>query len=116
MSSFIFAEFQGDVAAARDVLNAKTAHDAKKIGSRMNQHLHPSWDAAKSLVMDVVLFQKFSQANDRCQLLLGTRDRPLWECTKDKCWGWGSLKRKLVGGGGVVWECAGACLGKIFMD
>ncbi len=71
------------------MLEARTAHEAKEVGKRLNKHAHPSWHAVKSLVMDVVLFQKFSQAKDRCQLLLETEDRPLWECTKDKCWGVG---------------------------
>ncbi len=58
--------------------------------------------------MDAVLFQKFRQGpQDWLKLLLSTRDRLLFECTKGKCWGVGLIEQDAR----RVWWRGGRMLG-----
>ncbi len=48
----------------------------------------------QNIVMDAVLFQKFSQDASRLELLVGTGDQPLFECTRGKVWGIGLIEEE----------------------
>ncbi len=74
----------------KEVLFARSAHDAKKIACKHDLRKRPDWEDEKSGLMLRILWQKFDQHEYVREKLLETRDAVLIENSpKDSYWGWG---------------------------
>lgn len=80
----------GNVVTARDVKNAKSAHDAFKIAQANKEYQWSRWDEAKAGFMRRILRCKADQHEYVRRKLLATGDRELIENSwRDDFWGWG---------------------------
>lgn len=80
--------------AAREILAARSAHEAFKIAECNKTHRHPNWDNIKRGIMKDILIAKVSQHEYVHRKLLDTGDRELIEDSwRDSVWGWGPDKQ-----------------------
>ena len=71
-----------------EIRAVKSPMIAARLGRARSRPLRPDWDAVKEDIMREALRAKFSQHPDLRKLLVGTRDRPLVEHTRnDRYWG-----------------------------
>ncbi len=76
--------------AAREILAARSAHDAFKIANRNKIHRWSDWDDRKVEIMEEILLAKATQHEYVMKKLLETGDRELIENSwRDDYWGWG---------------------------
>lgn len=77
-------------AVARDVFNARSAHDAFKIAQANKALQYKHWDKVKVKEMRTILRAKADQHEYVRRKLLATGDRELIENSwRDDFWGWG---------------------------
>ncbi|KAF7922298.1 hypothetical protein EAE99_007478 [Botrytis elliptica] len=84
------AAFVGDDEACVEIMNAKTASDAKKIGESLEISNNREWEEYMQKAMFTVLCAKFSPASDVKDELLGTGQKLLvYSGEKDLVWATG---------------------------
>jgi ribA/ribD-fused uncharacterized protein len=77
-------------AAFREVQNAATPKEARKLGKVRSRPLRADWEDAKVPVMMQCVRAKFGQNADCAELLLSTGEKELQEASPfDYCWGIG---------------------------
>ncbi|WP_374668825.1 NADAR family protein [Ramlibacter sp.] len=80
----------GKVDVRAEILNARSAHDAFKMGRQWGSLRRPDWDEVKVEVMRGILRAKADQHEYVRRKLLATGDRTLIENSwRDDFWGWG---------------------------
>lgn len=83
-------DLHGRAVVARDVKNARSAHDAFKIAQENKSHQWEMWDSKKTGFMREILRCKADQHEYVRRKLLATGDRELIENSwRDDFWGWG---------------------------
>ena len=100
---FTLSDVPGAQLIARDVKNARSAHDAFKIAQANKRYQNERWDEMKVRLMRDVLRQKAEQHEYVRRKLLATVDRELVENSwRDDFWGWGPNRdgRNMLG---MVW-------------
>jgi ribA/ribD-fused uncharacterized protein len=88
--AYHFAKFDADIHAKREILYARSAHDAFKAAERHKHVRRADWDAVKVGIMRDILRAKVEQHEYVRRKLLATGDRTLIEDSwRDDFWGWG---------------------------
>lgn len=78
----------------REILYARSAHDAFKIAERHREYRRWDWDEVKLGIMREILFAKVDQHEYVRRKLLATGDRELIEDSwRDDFWGWGADRK-----------------------